>query len=90
MFKHIEIRLSSPLCKCEINKLAWGIIIDNGEWPCLYIYCRECKVRMIIPKGQFVAVFKLDIPYPGQKPEGKITIMDGGKVIPLHKDEHEE
>jgi len=49
---------------------------------------------MFIPSEKFFANFKLDIPYPGvksvEKPKEKHTVIDGGKVIPLHKDEEEK
>ncbi len=94
MFKKIEIQLTEPLCGCSVANLKWGIPTDSEGKPCLIITCRTCKISMFIPSEKFFANFKLDIPYPGvksvEKPKEKHTVIDGGKVIPLHKDEEEK
>jgi len=55
--------MSSPICKCETQSLAWGIKRMENKHS-MYIECKTCEVRLEIPHKSLVAGFKLDSPYP--------------------------
>ena len=77
MFKRIIIELKGPICNCPEENLVWGInSIDN-----LFIVCGTCDARFDVGVGQFVASFRLDIPYPVKKLTSRLDIKDYPNVV---------
>lgn len=81
MFKKLTIHLRGPLCNCATSAtLIWNV--DGG----LMLSCKECNVRLIVPRDRLVAVFDFDVHYPGKQVEKEgpnLKALDGGKVLSL-------
>ena len=82
MFHKIEIKLSGPICNCDEENLAWGIVRDKNGHSMLYIQCEECKTELLVPRKKFVASVQLDKPYPGKQPEPEVSDL---KPVPNKK-----
>lgn len=68
VFNGITIKLSGPICGCDVQNLSWTpTITDDGYG--LKLSCSTCNTELKIPRKQFRAGFQLDRPYPGKKPE---------------------
>lgn len=63
MFKKVEIQLTGPICDCEKGHLEWYITDSKG----LVVSCKTCGVSLGVPSKRFVASFKLEEPYNGDK-----------------------
>jgi hypothetical protein len=65
MFKRAKFELTGPICRCEEQKLSWGIANDGEGRYGLEITCKTCGAKLSVPHAQFVGGFWLDTPYPG-------------------------
>lgn len=68
VFQRVDIRLSEPICTCEEQNLAWGIVRDVDGKTGLEISCETCKVKLLVPHSVFRARWVFDRGYPGKKP----------------------
>lgn len=96
MFRRILIELTSPICSCEEQDLLWNVPHDAAG-PYLVLTCKTCGTVLTVPKVKFMAMFKLDIPYPGKKEPSvaapqptKLDVLEGGKVIQIKQDSGED
>lgn len=67
MFTRIDICLTSPICSCETQDLAWTTPRDLDNLPCLELKCKTCSTTLVVPNEKFVARFVLSVPYPKQR-----------------------
>lgn len=67
MIKNITINITEPICKCEVQNLAW----DCLSVPNIFVvHCLVCKTQLQVKiKESLVAHFKLDKLYPKSKEE---------------------
>lgn len=83
-FKNIEIRLTEPICDCQVRAL-WGLNVSLATVS-LFLRCPKCKTELSVPHERFVACISYDnVPAPAGTPtkKTKLDVLEGGKVINL-------
>ena len=95
MFKHVAIRLTSPLCGCRGQNISWGIQKETKGKAGLLLSCKTCGTQLSVPHKYFRARFEFVIPYPdptkGEDNEkDKLTVLDGGKILNFPKEGSED
>jgi DNA-directed RNA polymerase subunit RPC12/RpoP len=66
MFKSFQINFANPICTCEVENLAWTVVVESSTLT-LSIKCNDCGVKILIPHKAFQGKFVFDNPYPETK-----------------------
>ncbi len=75
MFKRIVIKLSGPICTCEVQDLSWALSGGFGVKHSLVIQCNTCQTSLHVGPSKFVAAFDLEVDYPGKPTGAKVLSL---------------